>query len=191
MRKLLICCGAVLVLSLCRANPAAADPCGSVKEAPGIYVPDQGCYEIGVGYEYQHFDVFGTTFHNNVYNANVSRHLFDWLTGAAGRLSVGAEVAVNAGFGGNTSGTPSLNAKSLFVGAGPHLAIETRSRLQPWVHGLVGLEHFRFTQTNLLGSNNALGFMVGGGVDVRVAPRLAWRVEGDFVGTKFSVLDTA
>jgi hypothetical protein len=185
MSKLLILSELVLFGLLLSASPAIAGPCSPEHEAPGIFVPDRGCFALGIGYEYQHFNVFGTTFHTNNYNANLTVHLFDWLTGAAGRLTVGAEAAVNAGFGGHTTGNPSLDAKSLFVGGGPHLAVPSSSRFEPWAHGLVGLEHFRFTQSSVLGSNSALGFIVGGGVDIRLTPLFYWRLEGDYVGTTF------
>ena len=185
MHKLSILFGIVFVALFTLVPPAMASPCGPDNEAPGIYVPDQGCFSIGVGYLFQHFSVLGTSFHNHTYNANVTMHLFDWLTGAEGRLTVAAEVAVNGGFGGRTTGSPSLDAKSLFVGGGPHLAIPSRSRFQPWAHGLVGLERLRFTQTSTLGANSTLGFIVGGGVDIRFAPRAYWRVEGNYVGTTF------
>jgi hypothetical protein len=148
-------------------------------------VPERDCVELGLGYQYQHFHVFGTSFHDHAYDANATLHLFDWLTGAEGRLAVGAEGAVNAGFGGKTSGTPSLDAKSFFIGAGPHITLQSRSRFQPWIHGLLGWQHFRFTQTDILGSNSALGFIVGGGVDIRIAPAVSWRVEGNYVGSHF------
>lgn len=185
MRRSLILFGVVLFASLVSVTSATAGPCSPDQEAPGIFVPNRGCVALEIGYAYQHFNVFGTTFHNHDLNADVTMHLFDWVTGATGRLTVGAEADVNAGFGGTTTGNPSLDAKSLFVGGGPHVAIQSRSRFEPWVHGLVGLEHFRFTQTAVLGSNSALGFVVGGGVDIRVAPLLSWRVEGDYVGTNF------
>lgn len=186
IRKAMVLCGAVLSLSLVSERAAIARPCGPDKgEAPGIYVPDRDCIELGLGYQYQHFHVLGTSFHNNAYDASFTLHLFDWLTGGSGRLAVGAEGAVNAGFGGKTSGNPSLDAKSLFLGAGPHLTVQSRSRFQPWIHGLVGWEHLRFTQTSVLGSNSALGFIVGGGVDIRLAPEVSWRVEGNYVGTHF------
>ena len=184
MRKLILF-GVALFASLVSATSATAGPCTQDQEPPTIFVPNRGCIALGIGYTYQHFNVLGTTFHNHDYNMNVTMHLFDWLTGAVGRLTVGAEGAVNAGFGGRTNGNPPLDAKSLFVGGGPHLAVVSRSRFEPWVHGLVGVEHFRFTQTSALGSNSALGFVVGGGVDIRVAPPLSWRVEGDYVGSTF------
>lgn len=175
-----------MLCSLISVKPAAAGPCtADTDEPPGVYVPEEGCIALGIGYEYQHFSVLGTSFHNNDYNVNLTMHLFDLVTGAVGRLTVGIEGAANAGFGGKTSGNPSLDAKSLFVGAGPHLALPSRSRFEPWAHGLVGWQHFRFTQTATLGSNSALGFLVGGGADIRLAPRAYWRLEGDYVGTTF------
>ena len=185
MYKLPILFGVAVFASLVSVISATAGPCSQDQEPPGIFVPNRGCVALEIGYAYQHFNVFGTTFHNHDLNVDVTTHLFDWLTGAKGRLTVGAEGAVNAGFGGKTIGNPSLDAKSLFVGGGPHLAVLSASRFEPWVHGLVGVEHFRFTQTSVLGSNSTLGFVVGGGVDIRMARPLSWRVEGDYVGTTF------
>jgi hypothetical protein len=183
--RFLVLCGAVLCLWLAAAIPSFAGPCSEQNEAPGVFVPTRGCYELGIGYQYQHFNVLGTTFHNHDYNMNFGMHLFDWVTGASGRVTVGLEGAVTAGFGGTTSGTPSLSAKSLFLGGGPHVAIESASRFEPWIHGLVGWERLRFAQSDTLGANSALGYMVGGGVDIRLIPRIYWRVQADYLGTNF------
>ena len=72
---------------------------------------------------------------------------------------------------------------SILLGGGPHVAIQSRSRLEPWVHVLPGWERFRFTQTKTLGGNSGLGFMVGGGLDVRLDRGIYWRVQADYVGT--------
>lgn len=148
-------------------------------------MPDRGCYELGIGYQYQHFNVLGTTFHNHDYNLNLGMHLFDLVTGGDGRLTASLEGAVTGGFGGNTGGNPSLKVKSLFLGAGPHIAIENKSRFEPWVHGLVGWERLRYTQTPTLGVNSALGYMVGGGLDIRLNPRIYWRLQADYLGTHY------
>jgi hypothetical protein len=58
-------------------------------------------------------------------------HLLDLVTGGDGRLTLGAEGMLTAGFGGHTDGNPSLDVKSLFSGAGPHIAIENGSRFKP------------------------------------------------------------
>lgn len=186
MPKRLVLCGVILALAFVSAIPCVAGPCTQSDEAPGIYVPDRGCFELGVGYQYQGFrNVYGTNFNNQSYNVNFTAHLFDWLTGAEGRLAAGGEVALTAGFDGKTNGIPSLDAKSLFAGGGPHLSVPNRSRFEPWAHVLFGVEHLRFTQGPVLGSNSAFAFLAGGGVDIRLAPRVSWRVEGDYLGTDF------
>jgi hypothetical protein len=48
------------------------------------------------------------------------------------------------------------------------------------------MEHFRFSQTaGVLGSNNALAGPAGGGVDIFLTPRIAFRGEADAVGSRF------
>ena len=182
MRKILLCCAGALCLSFVAVKPSVAGPCSQDNEAATIYVPDRDCAQIGFGYQYQHYNVLNRSFSNNGYNVDGGIHLIDWLTGAEGRLSVNAEGTAVFGFG-STGGTPNLDAKSLFLGGGPRLAIQNRSRLEPWVHVLAGWQHFRFTQTAALGSNSTFGFMGGGGVDIQMKPGLYWRVQADYIGT--------
>ena len=185
MRKILLYCASVLFLLIVAAARSVAGPCSpDVNEAPTIFVPDRSCLNVGFGYQYQHYDVLGRTFHDNGFNVSFGMHLFDWLTGADGRLVVSAEGTTAFGFG-HTGGNPNLVAKSLFVGGGPHVSIQSRSRFEPWAHVLPGLQHYRFTQGPVLGSNSAFGFMAGGGVDVQVDRGIYWRVQGDYIGTTF------
>ncbi len=183
--RFVILCVGISFLLLSSAVSSWAGPCKQDEEAPGIFVPDRGCLNLAIGYQYQHFNEFGSTFHNNGYSMAFGMHLIDLVTGGDGRLTLGAEGALTAGFGGHMNGNPSLDAKSLFVGVGPHIALENSSRFEPWIHGLVGLQHFRLTQSSTLGSNSGLGYMVGGGVDFRITPKIFWRVQGDYVGTNF------
>jgi hypothetical protein len=183
--RCIVVCGTTLCLWLAAAVPSLAGPCTEQNEAPGIFVPVRGCFELGIGYQYQHFSVLDTRFQTNAFSADFGMHLVDLVTGAAGRLTFGVEGATTAGFGGHTNGNPSLDVKSLFLGAGPHIAIENKSRFEPWIHGLVGWERLRFTQTSTLGANSALGYMVGGGLDIRLSPGIYWRFQGDYLGTHF------
>jgi hypothetical protein len=152
--------------------------------APRIYEPDRGLFEIGVGYQYQHYSVLGRSFHNHGFNSDVSVHVFDLITGATGRLAVAAEGTAAVGFG-RAGGRPSVVANSLFLGAGPHLSIVSAGRIEPWIHVLPGWQHFRFTQTSTIGSNSAFGFMAGGGLDIKLGGQFFWRVQGDYIGTHF------
>ena len=85
MRKLLAVCGTVLFLSLVSAIPSVAGPCSQDSEAPGIFIPDRSCFQLGFGYQYQNYSgIEGRSFHNNGYNIDASLHLFDAITGASG-----------------------------------------------------------------------------------------------------------
>jgi Outer membrane protein beta-barrel domain len=156
VRKFLLICGAVLCLSL----TAAAQ--------------DRPPWQLGIGYQYEHFgNIDGQTFHNNALNVNGTRYLTDWF---------GIEGEIVPGFG-HTGGTRNLVAKSLLFVGGIHLAIPNDTRWEPWVHVLAGGEHFRFTQTNILGSMTSAAYVVGGGVDFKLAAGLSWRFQGDYFGT--------
>jgi hypothetical protein len=202
MRKLSLLCGIFLCLSLGAAaaddtpSPApvpdaAPAPAPVDQHPPGyIFSPDRGRVQFAVGYQYQHYRYLGRPFHNNGYNADVDIYLFDWITGAVGRLTVAAEATGVFGFGGDLNvGRPHTNlvAKSLFFGGGPHVAIQSDSRFEPWAHVLPGFQHYRFTQFNsTFGSNNAFGFMAGGGLDVKISRRIYWRIQGDYIFTHFA-----
>ena len=181
MRKFSVFCGSVFcVMILCFNVPAHA------QTHPDIFEPDRGPFQLAMGYQYQSFNEAGHKFHDNGFNTDFSVHVADWITGASLRVAVAAEGIAAMGYGGNTGGTPNLQAKSLFLGGGPHVSIESNSRFEPWVHVLPGWEHFRFAQgANSPGTSSAFGFMAGGGVDVRIAPVLYWRVQGDYIGTHF------
>jgi len=190
MWKLLTLFGALLCLSL---TAAANDSTGALEAtspdsqpaAPApvpLYPTNRDPWQVGAGFQYQHFQPYNLSFHNLGYNAEISRYFNNWL---------GIEAAIQTGFG-HTETTPvilrSLDAKSFFIGGGPHLVLTNRSRIEPWFHGLVGLEHFRFTETNNslgLGSTSTVGFMLGGGVDFKVKGSVFWRVEANYIGSDF------
>jgi len=180
MSKFLILCGALLCISLSAAaqeSTAALDTGSSASEpgAPASLSPvNREPWQIGLGFQYQHHDAF-VGFHTLGYNVDVTRYLNEWF---------GVEGTGVFGFG-STAGTPTLDAKSLFVGGGPHIAIGNYTRFEPFVHVLVGWERLRFTETSYLGVNSAIAFYGGGGVDYKFGGRASWRVQGDFIGSHF------
>jgi hypothetical protein len=137
-------------------------------------------WQIAIGYQYNRDNLLGSPFNTHGVNFSVARNFGRWF---------GVEAQVGIGFLGNTGQTstpPNLDAKSLFVGAGPRLTYRNRSRYEPWAHLVIGMEHYRFSQTaGFLGSNNALAGAAGGGVDVYLKPHLAIRAEADAVGSRF------
>jgi hypothetical protein len=181
MLKLSVLCGALFCLSLTAAaqESTAAFDAGSPASEPAapasLTPPDREAWQLGIGFQYQHYSLLGQSFHTVGYNVGLTRYLNNWF---------GIEGAGVFGFG--SAGTaPSLDAKSFFIGGGPHIAFNNSSRFEPWVHVISGWQHFRFTQTAKIGSNSAVGFMGGGGVDYKLGARAYWRIQGDFIGTHF------
>jgi hypothetical protein len=151
------------------ASSTSGEPAAPAPLTP----PDREAWQLGIGFQYQHFGVLGQSFHTLGYNVGVTRYLDNWF---------GVEGVGSFGYG--SDGTaPSLDAKSFFIGGGPHIAFNNRSKFEPWAHVISGWQHFRFTQTAVLGSNSGVGFMGGGGVDYKFGGRATWRIQGDFIGT--------
>jgi hypothetical protein len=136
-------------------------------------------WQFAVGYQYNRDNLLGSPFNTHGINFSLARYFGRWF---------GVEAQVGVGFMGNTGQTstpPNLAVKSVFVGAGPRLVYRNRSRYVPWVHLVLGLEHYRFSQTaGLLGSNNAPAGAAGGGVDIYLKPHIALRAEADAVGSR-------
>lgn len=137
-------------------------------------------WQLAIGYQYNRINLVGIPFNTNGANVTITRFFGRWF---------GLDAQAGAGFFGNTGTSttpPDLGVHSLFVGGGPRLAYRNHSRIEPWIHAVVGLEDFRFTQTSgVLGSNHALGGAGGGGMDYIIGPHLALRAEADVMQTRF------
>lgn len=155
------------------ASPASepAQPGIPVSLSPG----DREAWQIGAGFQFLHFKFTSAptvTFNDYGYNAAFTRFFSN---------RVGVEGTVVAGFGHASS---SIDAKSFFVGGGPHYAFITARRFEPWIHAIPGWERFRFTQGPVLGNNNGFAFLGGGGVDYKFGGRASWRFQADYIGTR-------
>jgi hypothetical protein len=72
----------------------------------------------------------------------------------------------------------------LFTGGGARLRWPTSSPLEFWVHALVGDSYL--TPKTAYGSQSALGYEGGAGVDLRHhRSRIVYRLSADIVGTRF------
>jgi hypothetical protein len=180
MRKLWVLCAALFCLSLTASaqdSTAAFDASSSASEpaAPASLIPaDREPWQLGVEFQYTQFNVLGQKFHNFGYQANVTRYLNNWF---------GVEGMASAGFG-HTGANPSVDAKSFFIGGGPHISLHESTHFEPWVHVIAGWERFRFTQSATLGSPSHAAFMAGGGIDYKIGGgQIYWRLQGDYIGT--------
>lgn len=183
MRVAIFLFGILLFLSA-SAQAQGPGPAGVGSENAGpVYRASERDFEpwqVSIGYQYNRVNLVGTPFNTDGVNVSLAHYFKRWL---------GVEAQVGTGFLGNTGQTTTpanLSAKSLFAGVGPRLVLHNRSRYVPWVHVLVGMEHFRFAQTSgVLGSNNALAGPAGGGIDVYVRPHVTVRGEVDAVYSRF------
>jgi hypothetical protein len=179
MRAAIFLAGMFLLLS---TSAAAQGPAG-VGSAPGYFstgAHEENKWNIAVGYQYNRDNLLGSPFNTNGLNVSAA-HFFDrWFA---------IEAQLGAGLSGNTgqsSAPPNLTVKSIFAGAGPRVAYRTHSRYEPWVHLLVGIDHYRFSQTaGSLGSNSSVAGLGGGGLDYYLNPHVAIRGGADVIVSEF------
>ena len=129
-------------------------------------------WQLTVGYQHNQMHIRGAfePFKTNGLSASVTRYFG----------SLGIEAEVGSGFG---TAAPSVSAHSVFMGAGPHLAYRRHSRFEPWVHGVVGAEHFNFRGFSFPGKTTSVAWIAGGGMDYRFTSGFALRLQEDYFGS--------
>jgi len=137
-------------------------------------------WQLAVGYQFNYLNPQGRTVDSNGVNLSLVRFV-------ANRLALEANVGAGFGhIGGSVGGCPVSCVNNVFVGAGVHYSIVRDRRFEPWVHGILGWEHYRVSQTDTYNSLNALGYIVGGGLDWNFNARTALRGQIDYLGTRVS-----
>ena len=180
MRKIIALCAAVLIfagIAAAQDNTTAtvatnADPAPAA--ASNKYSSEVGYpWQVGANFTYQRFDIGGGN--SNLYGIHTS--VTRWL----GDSMFGIEGTATASFG---NLNPLRKEQVVFYGGGAHVG-KRSGRFQPWGHILVGGAHDRFSQAVGPASFNALAIMGGGGVDIQWRSHIAWRVQADYLGTRF------
>jgi len=176
--------GAVLFLSLAASaqdrTVTLVPPSPAASQAPdpnSLYTDSS--WQLAFGYQYSRINLTGKPFSVEGFDISGVRFLGRW---------VGLEAELGAGSGNthNLTSPPNLSVKPLLIAGGVHLAHRS-GRAEPWVHALIGTEHFRFTESaGPYGSNFPLAWDAGVGMDLHFNPRLALRGEADYLGTRFN-----
>jgi hypothetical protein len=194
MRKLLVVCGVVLLSSVAAlaqdniATVAAPVPAAALPAPPQVAAgPSLPDWQISIGYQFNRLNmpsasalvkneagVPAFTVNSSGVNGSFTRFFDRWG---------GIEAESGTGFG--SGSIPAIKAVgSVFVGGGLRVAVRGHGRVEPWAHAVVGVEHFRFTQTNSgYGSDTSVAFVGGGGADFHVNGRTALRAQADFLET--------
>ncbi len=180
LRRIAICVGIALFLSVAAAAQDSSQPFplnnstkpNSLPLAAGFALTP---WQFSIGYQYSQFNIRGALapFGTHGVNGSITRFF---------NRALGLEGMADAGFG---SSSPGHAAASIFWGGGVHFAYRTQRRYEPWVHVLIGVEHFAFEQIPPPFNPTALAWVAGGGVDYRLKSGLALRIQGDYLGTNF------
>jgi opacity protein-like surface antigen len=128
--------------------------------------------QIGVGFTFVSFNELPATTLNNVGVNGSVVYYHDY---------VGVEAQVSDAFGSQGGKTSQM----LFAGGGVRFSLaDAEHPLRPWVHMLIGDAHV--TPQTTYGSDSALGYKVGAGVDFTPRHgRIGFRVGADMFGANF------
>ena len=185
MRKVMLLLGAVLFLSVAASAQerivtfAPPSPAASPAPVPAPPPNTDFPWQIAFGYQYGRVNLTGKPFNTEGFSINGVRFFGGWF---------GLEAEMADGFGNthNLTVPPNLSVKPLLLLGGVHFA-HRGGRVEPWVHALVGTDHFRFTQSaGPYGGNFVLAWDGGVGMDFHLNPRLAIRGDADYLGTHFN-----
>lgn len=147
------------------AAPAPAAPAPAPKLLYGSR--DDYRWQLGLGFAYVKFRSAPLSASLRGLNTSLAYFTNDWF---------GIEGNVTSAFGSTVLGND--RQKYFSLTGGPKIAWRQR-RWEPWGHALFGLVR---VNPQLAGvSRNGFGVLLGGGVDLRWKPRLAFRFEGDWV----------
>jgi hypothetical protein len=128
-------------------------------------------WQAYVGYTFFRFyELPHLTENMNGFDINMVYYFKNWV-GAEGDLS--ATHATQA----------DLSSWFAFGGGGPRFRWSARRGLEVWAHVLVGYSHF--TPQTAFGSQHAIAYTFGGGVDLPFKPRWSLRVGADAVGSQY------
>jgi hypothetical protein len=132
-------------------------------------------WQIAEAYQFNRISLSGSVapFNTIGFNSSVVRFF--------GR-DIGVEGDLGAGFG---SPPGHASAASIFVGAGPRIAMRGRHHFEPWGHGLIGVEHFSFGGVNFPMNTSSLAWAAGAGVDYHFSSGIGLRVQADYLGSHF------
>ena len=163
--------GALLAPAASPSSMAAGEPALPMPQGVKGVLPGSS-WQVYAGYAFARFYAYpGTTLNDNGFDLSVDYYFKNWL---------GGEAELFATFGSLTG-----QRSDFLVGAGgAKLRWAASNGLEVWAHGLVGGAHF--TPQTAYGNQRALAYEAGAGVDIPSRHRrLAYRVEGDMVGTRF------
>jgi hypothetical protein len=131
--------------------------------------------EIFGGYQYTRLNIEGTGLNFNGWNASITGN-------------INRNFGVAADFSGAYKSESGASLKIYSYTFGPVLSLNHEGVVNPFVHALFGGAHATASVTGLgSAGENGFAMMMGGGVDAKIAPRIAVRlVQVDWAYYRFS-----
>jgi opacity protein-like surface antigen len=146
---------------------------------------------VFVGYSYMSADLGSTSRSNlNGWNGSVEGKVLPFVaivadfSGHYGSVPLAVNPRCTAIVGG--VGCSSLSASTdlhsfLF---GPRVSVSL-GKVRPFAHALIGAAHMSASQSLLSSSDTSFAYALGGGIDYHLIPLIGWRVQGDWLETRF------
>ena len=127
---------------------------------------------IFVGYSYNRAGIFSTDHSNlNGWNGSLEGKIFPFV-GIVSDLS---------GYYGSPSDANVKEHNFLF---GPRVSASV-GKVRPFAHALFGAAHVSLSSGGASDSDTSFATAVGGGIDYHLLPLVGWRVQGDYLQTRF------
>jgi opacity protein-like surface antigen len=138
---------------------------------------------VFVGYSYYNAGLSSLGRSNlNGWNGSVEGKLIPWV-GIVADVSghYGSESIPFRCAGPGLCSSVSINIHELDFLVGPRVSVSV-GKIRPFAEALFGGGHI---STNGAGSDTSFATALGGGIDYHLIPLVAWRLEGDYVQTRF------
>jgi hypothetical protein len=142
---------------------------------------DSSHLELFTGYTHSSFNqnVVSTDVGFNGWNASFAYKPVPWIGGMAD-------------FGGNYGTSDGFNIHAYTFLFGPQVSVPL-GRVSLFVHALFGETHLIRTDPHSGGraasSRNSSSAALGGGIDIRLTPGIAWRSQADYLHARFHMSD--
>ena len=157
--------------------------------ATGAYAQVPGG-NVFVGYSYMSADlVSGTRTNLNGWNGSVEDKVLPFIgivadfSGHYGSAPLAVNPTCTAVIGGSCASlSGSTNIHSFLFG--PRVSASV-GKLRPFAHILVGASHMSESSSLLSSSDTSFAYALGGGVDYHLIPLISWRVQADWLQTRF------
>jgi opacity protein-like surface antigen len=145
---------------------------------------------VFVGYSYMSADLVSSSRTNlNGWNGSVEGKVLLFIgivadfSGHYGSAPLAVNPTCTAVIGGSCAGlSASTNIYSFLFG--PRVSVSV-GKVRPFAHALFGAGHMSESASLLSSSDTSFAYALGGGVDYHLIPLISWRVQADWLQTRF------